>query len=152
MNYASLTGIVFRAPKVNTWGSEGNKKVVLTLLTVEDKRYKDQQQNWQTKEQKDYHKVEVFKKQLVGRVEALKPGTTITAIGKLRSGSYDGKDGNKVYTYNLVADDILNPSRAKRSWKANGQQQQAPAPAPTPQPQQVATQPSLPELPDDLPF
>ena len=70
----------------------------------------------------------------------LHQGTKIVATGRIQTGSYTNKDGNRVYTTDVVVEEQeFAESKAAASENAGGGYQQAGAAAPTrPEPTQAA--------------
>lgn len=72
-----------------------------SLATTES--YKDREGNW--KEITDWHNIKLPNKFMAERAEKnLKKGSMIYVEGKIRTRSYDDKDGNKRYVTEIVVD------------------------------------------------
>lgn len=120
-NKVILTGNVGADPK--TGETNGIKYAQLSIATSE--RFTDK--NGERKETTDWHKVAVWR-QLAEVVEKyVKKGTKLYVEGKLKSWSYDDKDGNKHYVTEVVAEKIefLGGPRTETT-HPNAQQTQEP--------------------------
>jgi single-strand DNA-binding protein len=73
-----------------------------TLAT--NRRWKDQQTG-EWKEQTDWHNVVLWRSENLSQY--LQKGKQVYVEGRLQTRSYDDKDGNKRYTTEVVADDVI---------------------------------------------
>lgn len=62
--------------------------------------------NAQGEKEADFIPVTVWRQQAENAANFLKKGSLISVVGRWQSGSYDGQDGKKVYTNELVAENI----------------------------------------------
>lgn len=92
MNKAILAGYIGKDPEVFTFDN-GDKKTTFTVATKES--YKDKSGEW--KETTDWHNVVLF------RETKMQKGDLVTVEGKIKTRSYDDKDGNKRYLTEVVA-------------------------------------------------
>jgi len=166
LNKAMLIGNVGRDPEVRylEQNSPNSAKVAtFTLATTE--RYRDR--NGETRENTEWHNIVAWRNNADVVERFVKKGTQIYVEGRLRSRSWDGQDGAKHYTTEIIADTIqLLGSRrdnpADGAYQENQPAQQAAAPAqprytaaPQPAQAQPAAAPAAPATDgpdDDLPF
>jgi single-strand DNA-binding protein len=131
VNKVILVGNLGKDPEVRHL--EGGTSVAnFTLATTE--AYKDKSGN--RVEQTEWHNIVVWRGLADIAEKYLKKGMTIYAEGKLRSRSWDDKDGQKRYTTEIVADTFTILSKKESS---NSHQNEE-------------GNPSLPKGGDDLPF
>jgi single-strand DNA-binding protein len=104
VNKVILIGNLGKDPDVMTLDN-GVKFANVRIATNEN--YKDREGNWV--EQTEWHSVVLWRwlaeKNLV-------KGDTVYVEGKLKTRSWDDKDGNKRYTTEVVADKVLKISRS----------------------------------------
>lgn len=140
INKVILVGNLGKDPEVMTFDS-GNKKAAFSLATTES--YRDKEGQWQ--DQTEWHNVVAWgylaEKNLV-------KGDQIYLEGKIRTRSYDDKDGNKRYITEINAVQIL---KLNRTGSAPGQSD-APAPQAAQSTNTVTDQPDIEAPDDDLPF
>jgi single-strand DNA-binding protein len=75
-----------------------------TFTLATNRRWKDQQTgDW--KEETDWHRVVLWRSE--GLSNYLTKGKQVYVEGRLQTRSYDDKDGKKVYTTEVVADDVI---------------------------------------------
>ncbi len=79
---------------------EEDKKVARYSLAV-DRRFKDNEGNYPT----DFINIVVFGKGAEFAEKYLKKGMKIVITGRIQTGSYTNKDGQKVYTTDVIAED-----------------------------------------------
>jgi len=75
-----------------------------TFSVATSRRWKDQQTG-EWKEETDWHNVVLWRQENIGSY--LTKGKQVYVEGRLRTRSYEDKDGKKVYTTEVVADDVL---------------------------------------------
>ena len=81
---------------------QGTAVTNFTLAT--NRRWKDQQTgDW--KEETDWHNVVLWRSENLSNY--LQKGKQVYVEGRLRTRSWDDKDGNKRYTTEVVADDVI---------------------------------------------
>lgn len=75
--------------------------------------------NAQGEQEADFIQVQVWRKQAENAANFLKKGSLAGVEGRIQTGSYDGQDGKRIYTTEVVADSVqfLEP-------KSSGQQNQ----------------------------
>lgn len=75
-----------------------------TFSVATSRRWKDQQTG-EWKEETDWHNVVLWRQENVANY--LTKGRQIYVEGRLQTRSYEDKDGRKVYTTEVVADDVI---------------------------------------------
>lgn len=83
--------------------------------------------NAQGEKEADFINIQVWRKPAENAANFLKKGSLAGIEGRIQTGSYDGADGKKVYTTEVVADSVqfLEP-------KSNGSNSSPPLPPPAP--------------------
>lgn len=97
MNKVILMGRLTKDPDMR---GEGTNLVARYSLAV-DRRFKDNDGNYQT----DFINIVVFGKGAEFAEKYLKKGTKVVVTGRIQTGSYTNKDGQKVYTTDVIAED-----------------------------------------------
>ena len=97
MNKVILMGRLTKDPDMR---GEGTNLVARYSLAV-DRRFKDNDGNYQT----DFINIIVFGKGAEFAEKYLKKGTKVVVTGRIQTGSYTNKDGQKVYTTDVIAED-----------------------------------------------
>ena len=135
VNKVILVGNLGKDPEIWTF-EDGTKKASFSLATTES--YKDKMGN--KVDQTEWHNV-VLWRGLAGIAEQyLKKGGSVYVEGKIRSRSYQDKEGNTKYITEIFGDNMT---------MLGGRNDNAAAPTPPVQPASPA--PTATE-PDDLPF
>lgn len=82
--------------------------------------------NQQGEKEADFINIKVWRKQAENAANFLKKGHLAGVVGRLETGSYEGTDGKRVYTTEVVADQVqfLEPKRDGQSQGQQGQQNQ----------------------------
>ncbi|MEA4922347.1 MAG: single-stranded DNA-binding protein [Eubacteriaceae bacterium] len=146
MNHVVLIGRLTRDPEVRY--SNDNMAIARFSIAIDRPPKRDG-----TKEA-DFPSIVVFGKQAESCEKYIAKGRLVAVEGRIQTGSYVNKEGNKVYTTEVIAsrveflewgDRAGQGSGAQRSFN-NAQPQQSSAPAPAMQSQQ-AYQPAQPEQP-----
>ena len=97
MNQVVLMGRLTKEPTIN---GEGDKKVARFTLAV-DRRFKKEGQD-----NTDFISCVAFSKLGEFTEKYLKKGTKVVLSGRIQTGSYNDKNGNKVYTTDVIAESI----------------------------------------------
>lgn len=97
MNKVILMGRLTKDPDVR---GEGTNLVARYSLAV-DRRFKDNDGNYPT----DFINIVVFGKGSEFAEKYLKKGMKIVITGRIQTGSYTNKNGQKVYTTDVIAED-----------------------------------------------
>jgi len=126
---------------------------VTTFTLATNRRWKDQQSG-EWKEETDWHRVVLWRSENVSNY--LLKGRQVYVEGRLQTRSYDDKEGRKVYTTEVVAEDlILLGGRGGDAGASDFSPQPAaasrpPAPAKSQQPEAPAFPDAITD--DDVPF
>lgn len=138
MNKVILCGRLTRDPEVRYSQGENQTAIARYTLAV-DRRYK-RQGDEQTA---DFISCVVFGKGAEFAENYLRQGTKIIAEGRIQTGSYTNKDGNKVYTTDVVVENQEFAESKAAAAKNNG------GDAPT-KPQASASEDGFMNIPDGL--
>ncbi|MCF8463826.1 MAG: single-stranded DNA-binding protein [Flavobacteriales bacterium] len=146
VNKAILIGHLGSDPEVRTIES-GTKVANFSIATTE--RYKDKSGN--PVDKTEWHNIVMWRGLAEIAEKWLKKGSQVYIEGRLRTRSWDDKDGNKRYTTEILADNMtmLGGAGGSGSSSGGGQSQSA-----APQQNQL-NEPqgsSLDDIDDDLPF
>ena len=120
INKVILIGNLGKDPDIMTF-ENGVKKASFSLATTES--YKDKEGNWV--EQTEWHNIVAWR--WLAEKNLIK-GDQVYVEGKLKSRSWDDKEGNKRYITEVVADKLLKLTRREQP---EGQHQETPPPATT---------------------
>lgn len=99
INKVILIGNLGKDPDIMTF-ENGVKRAAITVATTES--YKDKEGNWV--DQTEWHNVVLWR--WLAEKNLIK-GDTVYIEGKLKTRSWDDKDGNKRYTTEVIADKII---------------------------------------------
>ena len=100
----------------------------------------------------DYPRITVFGKQAENCEKFLKKGRLVGIQGRLQTGSYTDKNGNTVYTTDVVADRVEFLEWGEKS-EQKEQPKEEPKPKATPKETQEEFVPSgFTQIEDDIPF
>lgn len=146
MNLTMLIGRLTKDPEVRyTNGDQGTMIASFTLAV--DRKYKRDGQPTA-----DFIPVKAFGKTAEIIEKYCHKGKQVAIAGEIQTGSYTNKEGKKVYTTDVIANQLTLLGAADQPAKTT-QHAQAPAPAPEPQ-QQALTASDFNEYEgdDDLPF
>lgn len=126
MNKAELLGRLTRDPEIRY--TQGNNQTCVARFTLAvDRRFKQQ-----GGPDADFISCIAFGKTGEFFEKYIKQGTKIALVGRIQTGSYEKQDGTKVYTTDVVVEEV----EFAESKKASGQQGQAPVQQAYAQPQQ----------------
>ena len=141
MNKVILMGRLTRDPNVRyTQGAESTCVARYTLAV--DRRVKQEGQ-----QSADFIGCVAFGRNGEFAEKYLKQGSKIVVTGHIQTGSYTNRDGNKVYTTDIV---IEEQEFAESKAAAERNQQQEPQPQPQPQPQPETDENGFMSIPDGL--
>ena len=99
MNKVILMGRLTRDPEIRY--SQGNDQMAIARYTLAvDRRF-----NRNGDQTADFINCVAFGRSAEFAEKYLKQGTKIVATGRIQTGSYTNKDGNKVYTTDVVIED-----------------------------------------------
>jgi single-strand DNA-binding protein len=147
MNKVILIGRLCRDPEIR-YSQQGDEQMAVARYTLAvDRRYKkDNEQS------ADFISCVAFGRSAEFADKYLKQGTKICVCGRIQTGSYTNRDGNKVYTTDVVVEEqefAESKNTAGNDGSSSGQQ----APSPAPDPREASGFMSIPEgIEDDLPF
>lgn len=102
MNKVILMGRLIKDPDVKYTQGENSTAIARYTLAVDRRFAKKNQQDAQTA---DFIGVVTFGKAGEFAEKYLKKGTKVVITGRIQTGSYTNKDGQKVYTTDVVAED-----------------------------------------------
>jgi len=148
VNRVTLLGRLGKDPVLKHF-SENNVIAEFSLATTES--YKDKEGKWV--EVTDWHNIKIPFKNMAERVEKfLKKGSLVFIEGKIKTRSYDDKEGNKRYVTEIVVENLRMLDK-KDSSGGSGVSEQGQSYASPPQ-QEYAQSDSRPasNIDDDLPF
>ena len=129
MNKVILIGRLTRDPDVR-WTQGQDQKATARFTLAVDRRGK-QEENRQSA---DFISCVAFGRQAEFAEKYLRQGIKIALVGRIATGSYTNRDGQKVYTTDVIADEMeFTESKAAAGGNQNSRsgQQEAPAPYPT---------------------
>jgi single-strand DNA-binding protein len=135
VNKVILVGNLGKDPEAITFDN-GVKKVSFSLATSES--YKDKEGN--RIDQTEWHNIVLWRGLADIAEKYLTKGSQVYIEGKIRTRSWDDKDGNKRYTTEINADNLIMLGGARREQNGTSNQISEPAVNNTPTPE------------DDLPF
>lgn len=139
MNKVILMGRLTRDPDIRGGQSDGSTTVARFTLAV-DRRFK-REGNDQTA---DFISCVAFGRTADFMERYTHQGTKLVIEGRIQTGSYTGRDGNKVYTTDVVAENVEFAESKAASQNAGGGYDRNTAPAPSYQSQQA--QPQAPQM------
>lgn len=117
MNKVILLGRLTRDPDIKTTQADEPRTIARYTVAVDRRFKKDGQQN------ADFVSCVAFGKQGEFADKYLKQGTKIALTGRIQTGSYTDKNGNKVYTTDVVVEE----QEFAESKKQDTQQDEQPA-------------------------
>ena len=135
MNKVILMGRLTRDPQVRYTQGQDPMAIARFTLAVDRRGRKQEGQ-----QDADFPSCAAFGKSAEFVEKYVHQGTKIVLTGRIQTGSYTNKDGNRVYTTDVVVEEQeFAESKAAASENAGGGYQQAGAAAPTrPEPTQAA--------------
>ncbi len=107
MNNVVLIGRLTRDPELRYIPNSGNAVSTFTLA-VDKNLSRDKKQEMESKNQPtaDFIRIVVWGKQAENCANYLAKGRLIAVHGRIQTGSYDDKDGKKIYTSDVVASNV----------------------------------------------
>lgn len=99
MNRVVLVGRLVRDPDVRALN---DGKTVSKFTVAVDRRFK----NKNGEKEADFIQVVTFGKPAEFVAEYVKKGNMVSVAGRITTGSYDNKEGKKVYTTEITADEV----------------------------------------------
>ena len=126
LNKAMIIGNVVRDPEVR---QTGTGQPVASLSIATNMVWKDQQ--GQKQERADFHNIIAWRGLADVASRYIKKGSKIYVEGRIQNRSWVGQDGQKKYTTEIVADNIIMLDRLNSGTQNNAPYQPAAKPAPT---------------------
>lgn len=125
MNKVVLMGRLTRDPEIRYSQGENSSAVARYTLAV-DRRFKRQGDT----ETADFISCVSFGRTAEFAEKYLKQGTKVGAVGRIQTGSYVNRDGNKVYTTDVVVEELefAESKNASAAGAGNAGGYQAPQP------------------------
>ena len=100
LNKTILMGRLTRDPEVRS--GNGDNSVVAQFTLAVDRRYRKQGEE----QQADFIRCVAFGKQAEFIEKYIKKGVKIVVTGRIQTGSYTNKDGQRVFTTDVVCEEI----------------------------------------------
>lgn len=149
MNSVQLIGRLTRDPEVRY--TSGSQMAVATFVVAIDRPTK------QGEEKKaDFPRVTCFGKQAETCEKYLVKGRKVAVEGRIQTGSYENKDGNTVYTTDVIANRVEFLEWGDKDGAAPAQPQASAMPAPPPPAEYQQTMTDIPDgfaqIEEDVPF
>jgi single-strand DNA-binding protein len=123
-------------------------QAVMRLRLATDESYVDRDQNRQTRT--EWHTVIVFGKRAEGLAKILVKGSRVMVEGRIASRSYDDKDGQKRYVFEIIAQDVYLAGGTRKASEQGAEPRRENKPAPQQQRQQQPQAPREPEYGSDI--
>lgn len=117
--------------------ADKNPSLVARFTLAVDRRFKAEGSD----QKADFINCVAFGKTADFASKYLKKGTKIVVVGRIQTGSYTNKDGQKVYTTDVVAEEIEFAESKSSAAASSAAPAAAPAPAPAPAPVAAAPNP-----------
>ncbi|MCC8067396.1 MAG: single-stranded DNA-binding protein [Clostridiales bacterium] len=154
MNKVILMGRLTRDPEVRYSAGENSSAYARYTLAVDRRFRRDGNSDQQTA---DFIGCVVFGRGAEFAEKYLRQGTKVVVTGRIQTGSYTNRDGQKVYTTDVVVEDQeFAESKAASSGGQGGAYQRTASPAAAPMPSQASAGDGFMNIPDgideDLPF
>ena len=150
VNKVILIGNLGKDPEVR-YVMENVPVATFSIATTE--RYKDKNGEWQ--DATDWHNIVAWRYLAETAQKFLKKGTQVYIEGRLKTRSYDDKDGNKRYVTEVVADQLFTTGKREGSSSyvpSGGERYMAAPAAPAPSEAPKAVDVNAVPIDDDLPF
>lgn len=110
MNKVILIGRLTKDPEVRYTQNDSNQMAIARFTLAVDRRIKKEGQ-----QDADFISCVAFGRQGEFAEKYLKQGTKIALVGRIQTGSYTNKDGQKVYTTDVVAEEMEFAESKKES-------------------------------------
>lgn len=120
INKAFIFGNLTRDPEVRALPSGMN---LCSFGVATNRVYRDR--DGKKQEQTDFHNIVVFGRQADTAAQYLKKGSSVFVEGRIQTRSWDGKDGEKKYRTEIVADRVQFGPRSSGSAPARSRQEDA---------------------------
>lgn len=148
MNKVILLGRLARDPEVRTSAGENGTTIARYTLAVNRRFHRDGDAT------ADFISCVSFGKTAEFIEKYLTKGRQVCAAGRIQTGSYDNKDGQRVYTTDVVIDEIEFADSRRDAESAPATTVSTPAPSTTSAPSDAmsAPEPAGFEVDEDIPF
>ena len=153
MNKVILMGRLTRDPEVRYSAGNNSMAVARYTLAVDRRFRRDGESN------ADFIGCVAFGKSAEFAEKYLRQGTKIVVTGRIQTGSYTNRDGQKVYTTDVVVEDQEFAESKAAASESGMMRQSAPSPmaaSPMPSPAQASSADGFMNIPDgideELPF
>lgn len=123
MNKVILMGRLTRDPEVRYSQGEGSLAIARFSLAV-DRRFKRQGEP-----EADFFNCTAFGKQAEFAERYLKQGTKMVVVGRVQNDNYTNKDGQKVYSVQIMVDELEFAESKGTGSESGGYQTSRPAPS-----------------------
>lgn len=120
MNKVILIGRLTRDPEIRWTQGQDQKCVARWTLAVDRKVRRSENQNQQTA---DFISCIAWGRTAEFVEKYLRQGTKIAVVGRIQTGSYTNRDGNKVYTNDVVVEELDFAESKKNDGSRNVPQQ-----------------------------
>lgn len=121
MNKVILLGRLTRDPVIRYAEGQNQTCIARFTLAVDRRRKQEGQQ------EADFPSCVAFGKTAEFAEKYLRQGTKIALTGRIQTGSYTNRDGNKVYTTDIIAEDVeFAESKAAAERNSGSRQQETP--------------------------
>ena len=148
VNKVTLLGRLGKDPAIKHF-SDNNAIAEFSLATTEN--YKDKEGKWV--EVTDWHNIKLPSKWMAESAEKyLKKGSLVYIEGKIKTRSYDDKDGNKKYITEIVVETLRRLDKREGGTSGGGEQQSSYNNSAPQQEYSNSESKSSPAIDDDLPF
>ncbi len=127
MNRVILMGRLTRDPNIS-YAQKDNSAIARFTLAVDRRVAKSNDSNQQTA---DFISCVAFGKQAEFIEKYLRQGTKVALEGRIQTGSYTNKDGQKVYTTDILVDNIEFAESKNAQGGGNAQSYERPQPSGT---------------------
>lgn len=132
MNTVVLMGRLTRNPDIRWTQGQDQTCVARFTLAVNRRFTRDGEQN------ADFISCVAFGRQAEFMEKYTHQGTKLVVRGRIQTGSYTNREGHKVYTTDVVTEEVEFAESKAASERAGTGTQPNPAPAPEPEPRQMA--------------
>ena len=153
MNKVILMGRLTRDPEVRYSAGDSSMAIARYTLAVDRRFRRDGENN------ADFIGCVAFGKSAEFAEKYLRQGTKIIVTGRIQTGSYTNRDGQKVYTTDVVVEDQEFAESKAAASESGMMRQSAPSPmaaSPMPSPAQASSADGFMNIPDgideELPF
>lgn len=148
MNKVILMGRLTRDPEIRYSQSGDGQMAVARYTLAVDRRF-----NRNGEQTADFISCVAFGKSAEFAEKYLKQGTKIAITGRIQTGSYTNKDGNKVYTTDVIVEEQEFAESKAAAGQSSGGSGYQPAGRPAPASAGAEGFMSIPDgIEDDLPF